>query len=64
MTSLSCLLFWGWTALLGVLIVAVAIWLYSGWLRRMLGGVTGDALGAGVVMVETLALLAAAWMVG
>jgi adenosylcobinamide-GDP ribazoletransferase len=61
--ALLCILVWGWTALMGLLVVAVAIRFYSGWLRRLLGGVTGDALGAGVVMVETLALLAAAWMV-
>ena len=40
--------------------VVAATMLYGAWVRRRLGGVTGDVLGAAVELVEVLVLLAAA----
>lgn len=40
--------------------VAAATLLYGAWVRRRLGGVTGDVLGAAVELVELLVLLAVA----
>ena len=42
-----------------VLAAAAVPWLVQAWARRTLGGVTGDVLGAGAVLVELAALLAA-----
>lgn len=55
----------GWSAVLAgvcvlappLLIVPVAILAFGAWLRWRLGGVNGDAHGAGIELVETAALL-------
>ncbi|TJZ68635.1 adenosylcobinamide-GDP ribazoletransferase [Chitiniphilus eburneus] len=59
---------WGWALTLGalslwlapaLLLAPVAVWLYRSWLARRLGGVSGDCLGTGIEIVETLLLLGA-----
>ena len=42
-----------------VLAAAAVPWLVKAWAQRTLGGVTGDVLGAGAVLVQLAALLAA-----
>jgi len=57
----------GWLCVLGgasialapaTLLAAVAIAAWGLWLRRKLGGVTGDCLGAGIELVEIATLIA------
>lgn len=61
---------WGWLAVLGgaslacptLLVAPLAILAWHGFLAARLGGMTGDALGAGVEVVESLLLLAGVMM--
>jgi len=56
---------WLWGAVLALcsaiapvlLIAPILVWLWQQFLLRRLGGMTGDTLGAGVEMVESMALL-------
>lgn len=42
-----------------LLLAPLLLWAYHTWLRRKLGGVSGDCLGAGIELVESALLLAA-----
>jgi adenosylcobinamide-GDP ribazoletransferase len=61
----------GWTAMLlgvavfvpGVLAALILVPLWGWWLRRRLGGISGDGHGAGIELVETGLLLASACLV-
>ncbi|MBM3117527.1 adenosylcobinamide-GDP ribazoletransferase [Jeongeupia naejangsanensis] len=57
---------WFWTGLLvamslllapPLLIAPLIVWAYRRWLKRRLGGVSGDCLGAGIELTETALLL-------
>ncbi|UCG11277.1 MAG: adenosylcobinamide-GDP ribazoletransferase [Deltaproteobacteria bacterium] len=58
--TLVAALVFGILGLVALTVAELITWLYGGWCRKNIGGITGDLLGAGNEIVETVLLLLAA----
>ncbi len=58
--TLVAALVFGPLGLLALVVAQIITWVYGAWCRKSVGGITGDLLGAGNEIVETVLLLLAA----